>query len=139
MVKKIVVFNLIFFFISSPLCPVVNLAFPNYTHIGIGQHEMQLSELIGTVPPNASILTQDNIFPQVSNRVNAFVIPKWYLPSTIGNLALSFTNETIEKVDYVLVDNETDPFSAGVAISLLGTNSQFILEATRDNGIYTSL
>jgi len=133
-VKKIAAFSLMFFFISSPLCPVVNLAFPNYTYIGIGQHEVQLDELIKMVPPYASILTQDNLFPQVSNRVNAYVIPKWYLMSTIKNLALSFTNETMDEVQYVLVDNRTDPFSTDVAISLLETKPQFILIAARDNG-----
>ena len=133
-IKKIVIFNLLFFFISSPLCPIVNLTFPSYTYINIGQHEIQLGETIKMIPPSASVLTQDNLFPQISSRLNAFVIPKWYLMSTIKNLALSFTNRTMDEVEYVLLDNRTDPFSTDIALSLLKTKTQFTLIAVRDNG-----
>ncbi len=133
-IKKIVAFNLLFFFLTSPLCPVINLAFPDYTHIGIGQHEMQLDEVLRMIPPNASILTQDNIFTQVSNRIDAYVVPWRFLQSSIRELAMAFVNETLDyKVEYVLVDNKTDPASASLVVSLLETRPQFQLVATRDN------
>lgn len=134
-IKKIVAFNLLFFFLTSPLCPVVNLAFPDYTHIGIGQHELQLNEVLGMIPPNASILTQDNIFTQVSQRVDAYVVPWRFLQSSTRDIAIGFVNDTLDyRVEYVLVDNKTDSLSASLVVSLLSTRPQFKIIASRDNG-----
>jgi uncharacterized membrane protein len=133
--KKIVAFNLMFFFISSPLCPVVNIGFPDYTHIGIGPHELQLNEVLRMIPPNASILTQDNIFTKVSHRVDAYVVPWRFLQSSIRDIAIGFVNETLDyRVEYVLVDNKTDSVSASLVVSLLATRPQFRIIASRDNG-----
>jgi uncharacterized membrane protein len=134
-IKKIVAFNLLFFFLTSPICPVINLAFPNYTYIGIGPHQLQLNEVLRMIPSNASVLTQDNIFTQVSGRVDAYVVPYRFLSSAIGDLAIGFVNQTLDyRVEYVLVDNKTDPISASLVVSLLATRPQFQLIATRDNG-----
>jgi hypothetical protein len=134
-IKKIVAFNLLFFFLTSPLCPVVNLTFPDYTHIGIGQHELQLSEVLGRVPSNASILTQDNIFTQVSDRLDAYVVPYRFLQSSIANIAIGFVNETLDyRVEYVLMDSKTDSVSASLVVSLLATKPQFKIIVSRDNG-----
>jgi uncharacterized membrane protein len=134
---KIVAFSLVFFFITSPLCPVINLAFPDYTHIGIGPHELQLNEVVSMIPANASILTQNNIFPQVSQRVDAYVVPDPYITAGSDSkiLALRFVNETIEHVDYILLDNKTDPVATSLVVSLLESKPQFtfVLIATRDN------
>jgi uncharacterized membrane protein len=136
-IKKIVAFNLIFFFITSPLAPVMNIAFPDRTYIGIGPHELQLNEVLGMIPPNASILTQNNIFTQVSQRVDAYVVPNPYIiaGSDTKILAIRFVNETIEQVEYILLDNKTDPMATQLVISLLESKPQlnFILIATRDN------
>jgi hypothetical protein len=113
---------------------VVNIGFPDYTHIGIGPHELQLNEVLRMIPPNASILTQDNIFTQVSHRVDAYVVPWHHIESTIKDLAIGFVNETLDcKVEYVLVDNKTDAFSANLVVSLLQTRPQFKLIAVRDD------
>ena len=131
--KKIVAFNLVFFFLTSPLCPVMNVAFPNYTRIGVGQHELQLYEVLGIVPSNASILTQDNIFTQVSHRIDAYVVPSRFTESSIKDLAIGFVNETLDyRVEYVLVDNKTDAASANLVVSLLQAKPQFKLIMTRD-------
>ncbi len=137
-IRKIVAFSLVFFFITSPLCPVINLAFPDYTYIGIGPHELQLNEVLSMISANASILTTNNIFPQVSQRVEAYVVPDPYITAGSDSkiLALRFVNETIEHVDYILLDNKTDPVATQLVISLLESKSQFnfVLMATRDNG-----
>lgn len=136
-IRKIVAFNLIFFFITSPLCPVINLAFPDFTYIGIGPHELQLDEVISMIPANASILTQDNIFTQVSQRVETYVVPDRFIIAGSDSkiLALRFVNETIEHVDYILLDNKTDPMATQLVISVLESKPQFsfVLVETRDN------
>jgi uncharacterized membrane protein len=132
--KKIIVFSLMFFVIASPLGPVVNTFFPSYTSIGAGQHELELNKVLSMVPANASILTQDNIFPQVSQRVDAYVVPDRFLGSGINDLAISFVNETMDKVLYILVDSKTDTLATGLVILLLETKPQFHLIETGDNG-----
>jgi uncharacterized membrane protein len=132
--KKIVAFNLMFFVIASPLCPVVNTLFPSFTSISIGEHERQLNQILSMIPSNASILTQDNIFTQVSHRVDAYVVPDLFIGSSVNDLALSFVNETMDKVEFILVDNETDPLATTIVLSFLEIKPQFILIAARDDG-----
>jgi uncharacterized membrane protein len=137
-IGKIVVFSFAFCFITSPLCPVINLAFPNYTYIGVGPHEQQLNEVLSMIPPNASILTQDNIFPQVSQRLEAYVVPDRFIiaGSDAKILAINFVNQTIDHVEYILLDSKTDPAAAQLVVSMLESKPQssFILLKTRDNG-----
>lgn len=131
--KKIVAFTLIFFVVASPLGPVVNTFFLSYTSISIGEHELQLDEVLRKVPANASIMTQDNLFTQVSHRVNAYVVPDRFLGSGINDLAVEFVNETLDKVEYVLIDNKTDPLATTLILSLLEAKPEFLLIITRDN------
>jgi len=74
------------------------------------QHVLALERAVELVPPDASILTQNNIFPHVSRRGNA------YSNSVSGNHAArepgdsveeiteKVTRKTISEVEYVLVD-----------------------------------
>lgn len=81
----------VFSLLLSPFSPVAqgrisgiayNEPFPTVT-----SHDEILDATIGLIPSNASVLTQNNLFPQVSQRFDAFV----YL-----------TNNT--KVDFILAD-----------------------------------
>jgi uncharacterized membrane protein len=132
-VKKIVVFILVFFVIASPLCPIVNVLFPDYTSFAVGEHERLLSEVISIVPSDASILTLDNIFAQVSHRVDAYVVPERFLNSDIRQLAVDFVNQTMDKVEYILVDYKIDLVATEFVLSLLKTKSRFYLMTSRDN------
>jgi len=132
-VKKIVVFNLIFLVGVSPLCPVVRFLFPDYTSIYIGEHERLLSEVVNMVPPNASIITQDNLFTHFSHRINAYVVPDRFLGTGIRDNAVKFVNLTLDNVEYVLVDNKTNPIATMLVLSLLETKPQFTLIASEGN------
>jgi len=57
--KKIIVFDIIFLIAASPLTSV-SFLFPGYASIYFGEHERSLNEIIGMVPANASIFTQNN-------------------------------------------------------------------------------
>jgi uncharacterized membrane protein len=131
---KIVLLSLAFSFVASPLSPVTNALFPSSTCFQIGEHERLLSETINKVPSNASILTQDNLFPQISHRTNAYVIPVIFLTCTIRNIVTEFTNRTIDTVDYVLLDNKTDSISTSFVLSLLMTKPSFTLIISEDDG-----
>lgn len=132
--KRIMLFTFVFFIMASPLCPVVNFLFPEYALIHVGEHEMMISEVLSMIPQNASILTQDNIFPQVSHRVDAYVVPNRFLNSSIRNLVIDFLNQTLDNVEYVLLDNKTDPIATEFILSLLVTKPQFTLRTSRDDG-----
>ncbi|RLI24311.1 MAG: hypothetical protein DRO52_05730 [Candidatus Hecatellales archaeon] len=40
-----------------------------------GEHEQILSEMVSMIPPEASVLTQNHIFPHLCNRLEAYVWP----------------------------------------------------------------
>ncbi len=125
--------SLIFFLIVSPMSPIPGFLYPDYFSISAGNHGRLLSETINLVPPNASILTQNNIFPYVSHRVDAYVVPVIFLDSGIRNLAIDFVNKTIDKVEYILVDKETDSVSTELVLSMLAVKPNFNLLASRDD------
>ncbi len=60
------------------------------------------------IPSNASVLTQDNLFPHLLNRLNAYVmIPPTFKDVKTWKDAINWI--TGLKTDYVLIDLETDP------------------------------
>jgi uncharacterized membrane protein len=132
-IKKIMVASIVFFVVFSPMCPLVQILYPEHFSIQIGMHEKLLQQIINLVPGNASILTQDNLFPQVSDRIDAYVVPDRWLDSSIRQLAINFVNATMGKVDYLLIDNKTDPVATALVISLLQNKPQFELIAAQDN------
>lgn len=127
--------SLVFFVLVSPLSPVVTSFETNYKVASFGDHERMLHEVLETIPANESILTQDNIFPHVSHRLEAYVIPeRWIYAGDIQEFAYEFTNQIVDKVEYVLVDSKTDQPAYDAAIQMLSTKPQFTLEISRDDG-----
>jgi uncharacterized membrane protein len=118
---------------GCPVGPVVRVLYPNFSSFSYGEHEKALNEVLTVVPVNASILTQNNIFPHVSNRVQAYVIPSIHLNTGVSELAINFTIQTVDKVEYVLVDNATDVISTSLALSLLQNRTDFYLREAKDN------
>lgn len=116
--------------VSTPLSPVLNILYPGYYQDGgfpqVTKHEVLLSEVIQMVPSDASILTQDRIFPHVSSRVDAYVVPTPLLkdPSK-RDLVVEYVNTIISKVDYVLVDEKFDPYVSKFVVSLLRRKGGF--------------
>ena len=101
--------SLVFFVLISPFSPMVAFFPTNYVAASSGDHERILHDVLGSVPKNASILTQDNIFPHVSDRVNAYVIPdRWINAGNIREIAIEFVNETGSKRGQVILDNFAD-------------------------------
>ncbi len=90
---------------------------PTYGIYGIAQedntHNAVVHEFLSKIPDTASVLTQNNIFPQVSNRANAYTIPSpaWAEEyRIIGKEMLH--NLSLTEIDYVLVDLNSEPYSA---------------------------
>ncbi len=132
--KVLMVFSVIFFVVASPVGPVVSVLYPQYASVSYGNHEGALTELLATIPPEAPILTQNNIFPHVSNRGQAYVIPSIHLNTGVRELAINFTKNVLNDVEYVLVDSATDKLSSSFALELLANRTDFHLEQTKDSG-----
>lgn len=130
--KRVIICSLIIFVIASPFSPFVYKLFPEIA-VSIGEHERLLNDIILKLPQNASILTQNNIFPQVSHRLNAYVIPSIFLSTGVQDFALEFVNKIIDQVEYILIDSKTDPTATALVISLLETKPDFALIISEDN------
>jgi uncharacterized membrane protein len=108
MLKTALIVTILFVASTSPISPISSpfgaakeriLWYPDI-NFSPNAHTESLHTLLQLIPPEASVLTQNHLFPHVSNRLNAYVIPP------IGH----FENDTeylqglIAKSDYVLLD-----------------------------------
>jgi len=97
----------------------------------VGYHEQLVAQLISLMPADASVLTQGNIFPLVSSRLNAFLFPyqSFYPPGTGFNSTLSqFMNES----EYILVDTQTDAVTPTWLINVLNSSPTHGIYAAAD-------
>jgi len=127
----ILLFSIVAYFIASPTSGLVN----QFYDMGIGpssQHELFIHKILSYVPVNASILTQNNIFPHVSSRINAYAVPVDVLWSANPSECEKFVSNLLFDVEYVLVDIKTD-LSASIKIfKLLSTRTDFKVLASAD-------
>jgi len=136
-IQKMVVFfllilSLIFSIISSPLYGMHLGTWPDLTYgfEPITEHDRIVMQVLSLIPENASVITQQNIFPLLSSRTNSFVIPigSFYPPGKDFNTTL---NEWIEQSDFVLVDLKTSVFETYLIYNLSYTH-------IKDFGVYAS-
>jgi hypothetical protein len=104
---------------TSPLSPISTtfavskagiLWYPDVS-FARSEHVVAMQKLLQLVPADASILTQNHIFPHVSARVNAYVIPP------IGHFEndSNYLDKVLTRSDYVLLDlYNWDPLTAEV-------------------------
>jgi uncharacterized membrane protein len=101
--RMFVVGIFIFSIFISPFNPLVQNRIPGIAYEQgfpvVTAHDEILDKAIGFIPQNASVLTQNNLFPQVSNRANAFL----YIPS----------NNT--PIEYVLADSKATTYTEGIS------------------------
>jgi uncharacterized membrane protein len=121
------------FMLVSPLSPTVNILYPQSGVEAQTFHERLIDEVLAYVPSNASIITHNNIFPHVSSRINAYAFPT-IGPIWTGRASESedFVTETLKKVDYVLIDIRSDPFTGNVFFSLMQEDSDFRVLVSAD-------
>ncbi|MEM2146882.1 MAG: DUF2079 domain-containing protein, partial [Candidatus Jordarchaeaceae archaeon] len=130
--KLIIACSSAIFILASPFSPLVHVLFPEQ-NVFLGEREKILKSIILKIPENTSILTQDNIFPHVSHRVNAYVVPRPHLSTGLRGIVIDFVNQTIDQVEYILLDGKTDSLSFSLVISLLETKQNFVLVFSGDN------
>jgi uncharacterized membrane protein len=140
--KSLVLVSLVFAIFVSPLSPVM-LAFQDNTHFfasyyppNIITHDRLLHTIVDIVPRDASILTQNNIFPHFSSRVNAYAYPVPVILDRAPHDAMDqYLNEIILKSDFILVDTITDPSTSAAVIERVDVIGIYGVFAYAD-GIY---
>jgi len=75
-----------------------------YFTIQTFQRAQTISKVMSLIPPGASILTQNEIFPHISNRMNSYVLhpDPFSDPFGVGEsrVYLNYTKQLIERVEY---------------------------------------
>lgn len=106
----------------SPLTGTLNLS-PAYQKPITDPRNQIITQFIDTIPPQASVLTQDNIFPHVSSRLNAFVmIPATFQDMQTWKKAYDYMMNL--KTEYILIDLERDPHgTASLAFKTIQENN----------------
>ena len=101
--------SLIFFYIASPLSPyqLINEYSPAYLKPNSNIHSALIRWQLGKIPRHASVLTQDNIFPHLSSRSDAYVLPPSFgMDESEWNSSMRFILD--HQPDYILLDTATD-------------------------------
>jgi hypothetical protein len=118
----------------SPLSPFTDgfSLSPAYIKPRAGERSLRLTEMLTLIPPEASVLTQDNIFPHVSNRLDAYVMvpeiaqdPETWRRANSTLMAL--------RTDYILLDMETDPHGTAKTAFHIVAHGNYSLLAFYDN------
>lgn len=135
----LLVSSLTFSMISSPLYGLHLATWPDLTYgiPPITEHERIVSQFVSLVPQNASIITQQNIFPLVSSRTESFVTPlgSFYPPGTDFNTTL---NQWLQRSDFILLDMKTSIFETYLIYAYMkdfGISKDFGVYASNDGVI----
>jgi len=100
--------------VSSPLTanPVGATGNISFGWNVIGDHEQQIDSVIALVPPSASILTTSHLFPQVSDRLNAYLLPLGQVGFAPGRTFGGFVQQLVNQSQFILIDFQVDPIPA---------------------------
>jgi hypothetical protein len=118
----------------SPLSPFTDgfSLSPAYIKPAAGERSQRLTEMLALILKEASVLTQDNIFPHVSNKLEAYVMvpeiaqdPETWRKANSTLMAL--------RTDYILLDMETDPLGTAKTAFHIVAHGDYSLLAFYDN------
>jgi len=110
--KIIMISSLILIISTSPISPMSNplmetkiLWYPVTATTTIVNIEIEeLHQMLSMIPKNASILTQNNIFPHISSRINAYVLPPSSITQEQREILKDYVNYLINESEYILLN-----------------------------------
>lgn len=120
--------------VGSPFGPLHFGSYPGAAPFGVPTptaHDALLTRLLGLIPDEASILTQNHVFPHVSNRLNAFVLPFSATFSRPGEFNRTL-DAYFQQSAYVIVDSTYDPISTTLMYERTGARGNFGVFAEAD-------
>jgi uncharacterized membrane protein len=134
--RTMLIASLLFTISISPLSPLSApfvkeglLWYPS-TSLASNDHTASLTDLVNVIPPNASVLTQNILFPHVSSRLNAYVLP---LSNVVNNT--EYIRSLINSSEYILVDLSWDDLNTNFVLSETARNNSYGAYALGDNAI----
>jgi uncharacterized membrane protein len=91
----------------------------------ISEHDRVVHNFMTQIPPNASVLTQNNVYPHLSSRMHAYTIPSplWAEEYRQAGEDILHALRT-KRIEWVLVDLNSEPYSAAAG-ELILTNFVF--------------
>jgi uncharacterized membrane protein len=106
--KTMVVVGLLFTICTSPISSISkyfvqqSTAFYSPLEFSLDKNKESLNNLLKLIPPDGSVLTQNKIFPHVSSRTEAYIIPlvDYGKPDEMQR----YVEQLLDKSDYVLLD-----------------------------------
>jgi len=106
--RSLIVATLLFIISTSPISPMSH-AFLDEAHLlwypksCLTDEDVRFGhQLIDLIPANASVLATYTLFPHVSSRLNAYVIPLWPWPPALSEAA-DYVSGLIDKSNFVLM------------------------------------
>lgn len=118
----------------SPLSPFTKGFYlsPSYQKPDLDIRNQRIHETLTMIPNDASILTQDNLFPHLSCREDAYVM----IPSTFRDVKTwkdAMTWITTRNTEYIMMDLESDPHGTGKYLLDIAKRENYGLVAFYDN------
>jgi len=100
----------------------------------ITEHDQFLMKMAELIPKNAPVLTQNNLFPPLSNRANAYLFPSGvrFPPGVTFSKELELE---LDKVDFIFVDLKTDTTTFPTILAYLPSQGNFGVYAAADEGV----
>jgi len=127
LLKKVVLVALLFALSVS----VMSLPLTKMELLSISKHDKYVYEAIEIIPPEASVLTQYDVFPHLSSRVNSFVVPPPF-EALKRDLYYSYVGTLFDKgIEFILIDINPD-----VGTHALWVTHLTVLNEIARNGSY---
>jgi uncharacterized membrane protein len=124
--KTMLIVSMLFTISLSPISPLstpfVKEGLSWYPTISLESNEKisSLTELVNAIPPNASVLTDNTIFPHLSNRLNAYVLPISHLVNDT-----EYISSLINRSDYILLDLSWNDLNANFVLNEITQNDSY--------------
>lgn len=125
---------LILLIVVSPLGPWAIGSDTTGRFPAIGNHERAILSLYSLIPADASVLTQNNLYPFVSSRIDAHFVPTNILFPPGGSFNRSM-DTWIASVEFILADTQTNFLEAALLLSWPGVAVNYSVVGAADGAI----
>lgn len=128
--KIVLISSLIFIVSTSPISPISYplieqdiLWYPMLRPIN--EDLIALHKILDLIPKNASVLTQSHIFPHVSNRINAYVLPPYIGTQEQMKILKDYVEQLINKSDYIFLEIKSKDYWTRFTLSEIENTNLF--------------
>ncbi len=132
--RTILSLSIIFLLVASPLGPWALGSDTTGRLPILDAHDRAVLGLYDRIPADASVLTQNNLYPLLSTRSNVHFVPVNMI-FTSGSSFNSTMNGLVGSVDYLLADLSTSFVEAALIVSWPGVSENYSVVASGDGAV----